>query len=69
MEMASFDLKEVTTSSEIKQWLHLDRKIYKDCPYWVCPLDDDIERIFNPERNHLFEGGEAIRWIVQHRKL
>ena len=62
--MAGFDLKEVATSSEIKQWLHLDRKIYKDCPYWVCPLDDDIEKIFNPERNHLFEGGEAIRWIV-----
>ena len=31
---------------------------------WVCPLDDDIEKVFDAERNHLFEGGEAVRWIA-----
>lgn len=62
--MSKYQLKEVTTPREAKEWLHFDRKIYEDCPYWVAPLDDDIEKVFDPERNQLFEGGEAIRWIA-----
>ena len=31
---------------------------------WVCPLDDDIEKVFDSKRNHLFADGEAIRWIA-----
>ena len=62
--MAKYNLKEVITSHDVKTWLHLDRKIYRDAPMWVCPLDDDIEKIFSPERNHLLEDGEAVRWIA-----
>ena len=62
--MSTFRLKEVKTAQEAKEWLHFDRKIYRDAPNWVCPLDDDIEKVFDPERNHLFEEGEAIRWIA-----
>ena len=62
--MAKYSLKEVQTPRDAKRWLHLDRKIYRDAPNWVCPLDSDIEKVFDPERNHLFEGGEAIRWIA-----
>ena len=63
-----YRLKEVTTAHDRKVWLHLDRKIYRDAPNWVCPLDNDIEKVFDPERNHLFEGGEAIRWVVLDEK-
>ena len=59
-----YRLKEVSTAHDREVWLHLDRKIYRDAPNWVCPLDDDIEKVFDAERNHLFEGGEAIRWIA-----
>ncbi len=62
--MAKFYVKEVVTPSEVEEWLHLDREIYKSCPYWVCPLDDDIEKVFDPKRNHLFDGGEATRWVA-----
>ena len=62
--MSVFRLKEVISSHDAKEWLHLDRKIYRDAPNWVCPLDGDIEKVFNPKRNHLFENGEAIRWIA-----
>ena len=62
--MSAFTLKEVSTAHEATVWLHLDRKIYRDAPNWACPLDSDIEKVFDPERNHLFEGGEAIRWIA-----
>ena len=62
--MSAFRLKEVISSHDAKEWLHLDRKIYRDAPNWVCPLDGDIEKVFDPERNHLFENGEAVRWIA-----
>ena len=62
--MAKFRLKEVTSLCDAKRWLHLDRKIYENTPAWVCPLDCDIEKVFDPKRNHLFEGGKAVRWIA-----
>ena len=62
--MSKFRLKEVKTSRDARVWLHLDRAIYREAPYWVCPLDGDIEKVFDSERNHLFEDGEAIRWIA-----
>ena len=62
--MAKYILKEVKTHSDEKVWLHVDRAIYKDSPMWVCPLDNDISNVFNPEHNKKFEHGEAIRWIA-----
>ncbi|MBQ2424729.1 MAG: hypothetical protein II262_08005 [Alistipes sp.] len=62
--MAQYTLKEVKTKADEKMWLHADRPIYKDYPMWVCPLDNDIRNVFNPERNKKFEHGEAIRWIA-----
>ena len=62
--MPKYSLKEVITSHDVKTWLHLDRRIYRDAPMWVCPLDDDIEKVFDSKRNHLFADGEAIRWIA-----
>ena len=66
--MSEFHLKEVVTSNDAKVWLHLDREIYRDAPNWVCPLDSDIEKVFDPKRNHLFGNGEAIRWIALNNK-
>ena len=62
--MAKYILKEVKTTSDERVWLHVDRPIYKDCPMWVCPLDNDIRNVFNPERNKKFNNGEAIRWTA-----
>ena len=62
--MTKYRLHQVEAPHDAKVWLHLDRAIYRDAPMWVCPLDDDIEKVFDPERNYLFEGGEAVRWIA-----
>ena len=62
--MAQYQLKEVKTAKEAKAWLHMDRKIYEGNRNWVCPLDSDIEKVFDPVQNELFNDGEAIRWVV-----
>ena len=59
-----YTLKEVTDKKLVKAFLEMPVSLYKEDKNWIRPLDDDIEKIFNPERNKLFRNGEAIRWIL-----
>ncbi|MCD7962502.1 MAG: hypothetical protein LUF90_02895 [Rikenellaceae bacterium] len=63
--MAKYTLEEVKTGRQRKHFLDLPKKLYREDKNWVCPIDDDIEKIFDPARNELFNGGEAIRWILK----
>ena len=56
---------EVNNKGLIKEFLRLPVKLYKDDPNWIRPLDDDIESVFDPDKNKLFRNGEAIRWILK----
>jgi hypothetical protein len=40
------------------------RIIYKNDHTWVCPIDKEIEAIFDPGKNVYFAHGEAARWIL-----
>ncbi|MEZ4904069.1 MAG: hypothetical protein R2822_21140 [Spirosomataceae bacterium] len=39
-------------------------RLYQGNPYWIRPLDKDVEDTFNPEKNKSFKNGEAMRWIA-----
>jgi hypothetical protein len=58
-------LIEVKDKKTRKQFLDIARKIYKGDPAWVCPLDMDIEKVFDPDQNIFFKDGDAIRWILK----
>ena len=62
--MEQYKLIEVQSRADADIWLHLDRPIYKQYPNWVCPLDSDISKVFDPELNGKFKNGEAIRWYA-----
>lgn len=65
MTTAAYTLMEVTTPALERAWIDLPKtKIYDAWPAWVCPLDDDVREVFDPARNELFAGGEAVRWLV-----
>lgn len=49
-----------------REFLDAARVIYKNDPYWVCPLDTEIEGVFNPEKNVFFQYGDAIRWVLKN---
>ncbi len=66
--MTQYTLHEVTTSRDIKEFHNLPKRLYKGCKYWVCPTTADVEKIFDPAKNPLFKGGEAIRWIARDAK-
>ena len=48
-----------------KRFLDAARVLYKNDPVWVCPLDNDINAIFDPLKNPFFKHGEAERWILE----
>lgn len=58
-------LIEVNNRATAKQFLEVARIIYKDDPFWVCPLDITINQVFDPQKNVFFSHGEATRWILK----
>jgi GNAT superfamily N-acetyltransferase len=56
---------EVKQAAEKKEFLRFPKEIYRNDPFWVSPLDSETENVFNTEGNHVFEHGEAIRWILK----
>ena len=64
--MNEYSLEEVTSARLEREFLDLPKRIYKNNPYWVCPLDNDIRGRFDPQVNELLQDGEAIRWIARN---
>ena len=58
-------LTEVTNSTTDKNFINVPRKIYKDDPVWICPLDVDIRAIFDPKKNSFHQHGTCTRWVLQ----
>jgi hypothetical protein len=61
-------LIEVNDKKTAKRFLEVARILYKNDPNWICPLDNDTEAIFDPDRNPYFQHGKAIRWILENDK-
>jgi GNAT superfamily N-acetyltransferase len=56
---------EVLSKSDRKEFIDFAKRLYKKDPYWVCPLDSEIESVFDPSKNRSFSHGEAIRWLLK----
>ena len=65
MNTAKYTLQEVTSPAVEREWLDLPKRIYRGNRNWVCPLDCDLRRVFDPKVNDLFADGEAIRWVAR----
>ena len=61
-------ITEVKDKRAIKEFLDVARKIYADDPIWVCPLDIDIEKVFDPKQNNFHQHGSITRWIAKDEK-
>jgi hypothetical protein len=56
---------EVKEKSYRKEFIQFPKELYEKDPYWVCPLDNEIESVFDPAKNPAFGHGEAARWILK----
>ncbi len=53
------------TRENFRTFHDVGRTLYQDDPNWIAPLDMEVENIFTPSKNDLFQHGEAIRWVLQ----
>jgi hypothetical protein len=55
---------EVNDSRTRKKFLDFPRDLYKEDPNWVCPLDNDVDAVFDPKKNNFHNHGCSSRWIL-----
>lgn len=60
----SVEIKKVSSRGELKQFIRFNYEFYKDCPYSVPDLYDDILGTFTPEKNAAFEFCEADYFLA-----
>jgi len=58
----------VSDQQSKRDFLDVARSIYQRDEHWICPLDQDIEAIFDPKKNPFFEHGKCIRWVLKDEK-
>ncbi|WP_207422153.1 hypothetical protein [Desertivirga brevis] len=58
-------LIEVQTNEQQRKFLELPLFIYQNDKKYIRPLDEDIERVFDPEKNQLLREGKCRRWLLQ----
>ncbi len=58
-------LTEVSDKKSANDFLKVSKQFYHKDDAWVCPLDRDINRIFDPGYNPMFKEGDAIRWVLK----
>lgn len=62
------NLIEITNKEQAREFLQVPKILYKGDKNWVCPLDVEIEGIFNPDSNICFQNGIAKRWVLKNDK-
>lgn len=58
------NVRKVVSHADKKEFLLFPKRLYSKDPNWVCPLDNEIAGIFDPEVNRAFSHGEAERWLL-----
>lgn len=59
-------IEEVKTDRQKKEFLLLPVRLYKNEPKWIRPLNQDIESVFDPDKNKYYKQGECIRWLLRN---
>jgi hypothetical protein len=65
MNQKGLELLIVSDRETEKLFLDVARTVYKNHDTWVCPLDKDIQGIFDPLRNTYFKHGIVERWVLR----
>lgn len=63
--MPAYTLIEVKDKSTLNDFYAVQHLIYAGDENWVCPLDEEIEAIFDPKQNVFFSHGKAIRFVLK----
>jgi len=57
-------LKTLVDAHDDALFLKVPLELYKDCKYWIRPLDKDIFSVFDIKKNSLAQEGNFMRWLL-----
>ncbi|MEX1062288.1 MAG: hypothetical protein WEC12_01685 [Balneolaceae bacterium] len=60
----AFAIRKITRQEEIDLFHELPFRIYKEYPRWIPPFRDEIEKIFDREKNPFYRHGECERFLI-----
>jgi GNAT superfamily N-acetyltransferase len=58
-------IEEVENSQQQKEFLRVPKILYKEDPCWICPLDREIDAIFDRGKNTFYRHGDAARFLLK----
>jgi hypothetical protein len=58
----------VNSSADQLDFLNVPKILYKNDDNFICPLDTEIENVFNKEKNPFFKHGKCTRWVLKDDK-
>lgn len=61
-------IEEVRNKRQAKDFLRVPKKLYRNDTTWVCPLDREIEAVFDRGKNTFFRHGDATRFVIRNNK-
>lgn len=61
-----FQIEEVVDRLSRRNFLELPVNLYENEPNWIRPLDSEIEAVFDPKKNKIFQHGTCCRWILKN---
>lgn len=56
---------EVTSAADARNFLEVNALMNQGNPYYIRPLDHEVNAVFDPAKNKLFKYGEVKRWIAK----
>lgn len=62
-------LLEVNSIETVELFHQVASRIYRDDPNWIPHVIQEIEQIFDRDRNGGFSDGDAIRWVLFNRNF
>lgn len=63
------NIVEVNNKKLVQIFNQIPFTIYKNDPYWIPHLKQDVEFVFNSKKNKFFNHGQAKRWILFKDKM
>lgn len=60
----ALSIKQIQTTAELKAFIRFNYELYKDNPYSVPDLEQDLLNVFTPEKNAAFEFCEAALFLA-----
>lgn len=64
-----FSIEPVANSRQLKDFIQLPWKIYRDNPYWVPPLISEMKKKLDPGVHPFFKHSQVQLFVAYYRKI